>query len=400
MDRPGRYGRCIAPGTAPRSGPAIAHATTRPLRPAVAVVATVVALVAGGCSDASGGEEAATATEPQVTVTVPSTTSTVTSSSTTAESTTTTEPEPAPPCAEVTVASDGRIVSDQLVETSGLAASSGRSDGLVWATNDSGHPTALHGLGLDGADLGFFSVVDPSGDPVDAADVEDLAIHDGLVYLADIGDNGSRRERVTIWVVDEPDPDAGDSTAAAVARIDVTYPSGPRDAEAFLVDPVTGALLILDKDLEEDLTRIYEIEPPDLSGAAGGTEPGGELVVIEAAARLAGAVDAARIPDEVSELTASALLFPGAVTAADISTDGATVAVRTYGTVLLFDRPDGTSVAEILSTTEPCETGTAREGQGESLAFLPPGPDGSIRYVTASEGEFRPVNVVTVTPRP
>lgn len=349
-----------------------------------------MAVVASACTGGSAEQAATTTTEAErTTVTVPeSATTTSTTSSTTATT-------PPPDCATVDITSGGSVGSTTLIEASGLVAS-GRTDGLLWATNDSGQPTGLHALDLDGTDRGFFPLVDPAGNGIDAADIEDLAIVGDRIYLADIGDNLEAREQVSIWIAGEPDPTADNRSVTAVARLDLTYADGPRDAEAMLLDPRTGTVILLDKDIDGDMTRIYQIEIPGLSVQLD-TPPGAPIVTMEAEADFVGSFDATRIPGSVAELTAAAVLFPSAVTAADISTDGSLIAVRTYGTVLVFNRPPGSSVADAL-LTEPCQTGTARESQGESLAILPGGTDDGFRYVTTGEGEGQPVNLVTVTP--
>jgi hypothetical protein len=60
----------------------------------------------------------------------------------------------------------------------------------------------------------------------------------------------------------------------------------------------------------------------------------------------------------------------GLATGGDVSADGGTVAVRTYGELYAWTRRPGTSLAATLKRT-PC-VGRApfwREGQGESLAL-------------------------------
>lgn len=320
-----------------------------------------------------------------------------------AESSSTTSPTTQPPgavgdrfgqCRQLSVESPGKIQSAALTESSGLAASS-RSPGVVWAVNDSGNADGLHALSLEtgsadgvpfGGDLGFFNLTDVEGRPVETVDVEDLGMLDNVLYVADIGDNNGVRDSVTIHLVTEPENPVAAATNAVVQQtVTFTYPRGPVDAEGFLVDPVTGQLVILDKGLADSATQIYTIDPPFAADQ-----------VIEATA--AGSFDVGGLPTSAATLTPTALLFPGAVTAADITTDGSLIAIRTYGTVWLYQRAADQTVAQAL-TGQPCEGGTAREGQGESLAFVPAAEtDGgtTVRYLTVSEGEFRPLNSVVV----
>jgi hypothetical protein len=269
----------------------------------------------------------------------------------------------------------GTVEASGLQELSGLVASS-LDPNLLWATNDSGNESGLFALSLDGTDRGFFPLVDASGAAVATTDVEDLALVDGTIYVADIGDNNGVRDRISVLLVDEP-PVGGEAAATVTQRLDFRYPGGARDAEALLVDPVSGSILVLDKDLGSSRTSVFVAEPPF------GSEQVIELV--EAAS-----FDLADFPATLAHRPLPALLFPHAVTAADIDASGSTIAVRTYGTVWLFSRAlgvDGESVWAALQS-QPCEGASALEPQGEAVALLP-----DSGYVTVSEGTGQPVHI-------
>ncbi len=282
------------------------------------------------------------------------------------------------------VESAGRVERAELVETSGLAASRVH-EGVLWAHNDSGSATGVFAVGLDGRDLGFFALRD-GGAPVDAVDVEDVAVVDRRIYLADIGDNGAVRASAAIYVLDEPEPGA-DGEAEVTQVLEIRYPDGPTDAEALVVDPVAGELLILSKDLDAPSapTRLYVAPLPD---------PGPALVEVEPV--VAGRLDVAAITATSGSISIGGLLFPGSVTGADLSPAGDLLVLRTYGSAWLFPRSGGQSLADALAG-EPCEGGAAGEGQGEAIAFLP-GGGAAVRYVTIGEGANRAVNVVTLPP--
>jgi len=77
-----------------------------------------------------------------------------------------------------------------------------------------------------------------------------------LIYIADIGDNNAKRMTVTIYRIAEPDVFASSTIPASeIERFELTYPDGPRDAEAMLVDPLTGELVIVTK--RDAKARIY-----------------------------------------------------------------------------------------------------------------------------------------------
>ncbi|MEM9562683.1 MAG: hypothetical protein AAGA93_08715 [Actinomycetota bacterium] len=290
-------------------------------------------------------------------------------------------------CRPGDIESAGRVERSDLVETSGLAASR-RHEGVLWAHNDSGSAAGIYAVGLDGEDLGFFALQD-DGAPVDAVDVEDVAIVDDRLYLADIGDNGAGRAAVTVYVLAEPEPGV-DGQAEVLQIIQVRYPDGPTDAEALVVDPASAELLILSKDLDAPTapTRLYAAPLPDQ------TTP-----LVEVEPTLVGQLDVAAITATSASISIGGLLFPGSVTGADLAPAGDLLVLRTYGSAWLFARADGQSLAEALAG-EPCEGGAAGEGQGEAIAFLPPSADGlgdgAVRYATIGEGANRAVNVVVI----
>lgn len=295
-------------------------------------------------------------------------------------------------CGPTDTTSAGRLERAEVTEASGLAASSRHRD-VLWTHNDSGGAAGVYAFDRDGRDLGFFALLD-GGEPVTLVDAEDLAIVDGTLYLGDIGDNGRQRSSVAIHLFPEPTGVGTDSTVTTSRVIEVRYPEGSTDAEALLVDPVTGELVLLSRDSQNKTgpTRIYTVDPT-ATGAGGGP----------IMATLAGTVDAAALSRSsmAGDLNPAALFFPGAVTGADLSPSGDLIALRTYGSVWLFDRAPGQSLAEALQGPA-CEGGAAAEGQGEAVAILPSSRDGAgtgsglVEYVTVSEGRAPPVNVQRV----
>ena len=114
-----------------------------------------------------------------------------------------------------------------LPEASGIAVSA-RTPGVLWLHNDSGDPL-LRALATDGASRGSVWI---AGAAVE--DWEDVTVapcpHGSCVYIGDIGDNNARRSSLTIYRVPEPDPTTARSPRAESMRL--TYPDGPKDAEA------------------------------------------------------------------------------------------------------------------------------------------------------------------------
>ena len=145
----------------------------------------------------------------------------------------------------------GTVADPAVVELSGIAASRAHP-GVLWVHNDSGGVPVVYALSSTGEALGAYAV-----DGAEAVDWEDIGIGPGpeagrsYLYLADIGDNGSAREHVTVYRVAEPDA-APNGTAATLPLVDaltIRYPDGPSDAESLFVDPLDGDLYVITKNL-------------------------------------------------------------------------------------------------------------------------------------------------------
>lgn len=300
----------------------------------------LVLLLLTACASSSGVD----GTSPPSTTT---TTTTVPVGTTAAATTSTTEPR--------TRVCDG-IGEDPLVlgtiddpalsEISGIARSVA-GPGSWWAHNDSGAPPRLWAIGPDGAVLGYVEVRARN------VDWEDVSLGPGpdgttWVYLADIGDNLQRRDLV--WIHRFAEPTAVGGVADDVQSLSITYPIDPVDAEALLVDPITGDSFIITKSVS-GRSAVLRV-------------PAGAWSQQAAEAELVATVDL------------GSLAF---VTGADISADGSVVAVRTYGDVWLWERESGETVTDALKG-RPCRAPAAGEPQGEAVALDDSG------YTTISEG--------------
>jgi len=240
----------------------------------------------------------------------------------------------------------GTLQNPELIELSGLAEG---GDESLWAHNDSGDRARVFAIGPDGADLRTLEVAG-----AEAFDWEDMTATGDALYVGDIGDNLKARPNVVVYRVAEP-LDADPS----VQIFDLTYPDGPHDAEALMVDEAGGQLVIVTKELAGN-SGVYAL-PLDTSG-----------------------------PLEL--LTTLDLGVGQLVTAGDISTGGDTIVLRTYGKIFVWDRDaaGGGSLADALAR-EPCEAPAPVETQGEAIALLDDG------YVTISEGVNAPVWRVTAS---
>lgn len=223
-----------------------------------------------------------------------------------------------------------------LAEQSGLA-----TDGSRWfATADGG--TSLRVAVLDPVTC---AVVEERTAGADPYDVEDLALAaDGALWLADTGDNDATRETVALHRL------APDGTTALFR---LTYPDGPHDAEALLLDRAGVPHIV---------TKV-------ISGASAVYRPAGPLAE-------PGPTPLERVAEVRIELTDT----PGGpvgnigsvlVTGGAVSADGTVVALRTYTDAYLYPAPDGDVVAALAA--DPVRVPLAGEPQGEAVALAPDG---------------------------
>jgi hypothetical protein len=253
-----------------------------------------------------------------------------------------------------------------LDEVSGLAQSR-TNPGVFWVHNDSGDAPRVYAVSRSGAWLGSYTLAGAA-----AVDWEDMAIGpaaDGrsYLYLADIGDNAGRRGSVRVYRVREPVVDADQSpvveTLSFVTPYDFVYDDGPRDAEGFMVDPLTNDFYIVSK-REPDGNRLYRsVSPSDST-----------MNTLERVGRFS--------------VTGT--------TSADISPDGLQVLIRRYSSAIdassppalagsYWSRPDA-SVSLVNLLAQPGQTvRLVVEAQGEAIAFA---ADGRGFYTTSEHGSI------------
>ncbi len=260
----------------------------------------------------------------------------------------------------------GVVQAEDFDELSGLIASRA-FPGMLWAHNDSGDVPRLLAMNEAGEAIGRWAVAG-----AEAVDWEDIAAGPGpdsdrsYLYIGDIGDNLAARDHLTVYRVPEPDVvPAGDGTLEGAEAIDLRYGTGPADAEALLVDPRSGDLVIITKEVSGRSAVFAAKTDQLLTGTPVAMETVGVFDV------LAPEADA---PTPVAPLPSTL------VTAADISPDGSIILVRTYQQVLAFTRSWDESVAEALEGA-PCVAPSRPEPQGEAVAWSA----GGDAYFTASE---------------
>ncbi len=222
------------------------------------------------------------------------------------------------------------VTHPALSEMSGLSASS--YPGIFWVHNDSGDAARIFAIRADaqvivpGIIRHLFpeaSTDDWPGYTIDNAwqyDWEAMAMSDGVLYLADVGNNDNARRDLGVYVVNEPNPEYVTKTRA-LKFVPVRYPDqGDFPAAQWHFDceavfAATGKLYFLTKHRQP--------------GQAMSWEPGTKLYRLDR--MRTDRENVLKLIDQHDRLT-----LP---TGADVSADGSQLAVLTYTHLWVFDRP-------------------------------------------------------------
>lgn len=256
----------------------------------------------------------------------------------------------------------------KLKEASGLCASR-RHEGVLYLHDDSGGAPRVHAARIDGTALGRFEIAGATN-----VDWEDIACapcavgsDDACLYIADVGDNGAKRETVTVYVAPEPDDPTSDATLSVLRELTVTYAAGPRDVEAVLVHPRSLDVYFVSKNPEDTSTDHLVLR-------IAGTASGGVTAHVVASVSPVGANHA------------------GKFTAADAHPAGTRIVLRTYGKVQEHRLSDVDASFESLFDTEPIELPRIFDDddvmQREAVAYSADG----LSVLTTSEGKHPPLH--------
>ena len=259
----------------------------------------------------------------------------------------------------------GQVAATGLTEASGLVASRTQA-GILWTHNDSGDSARVFAIESDGSLRAEYILQGASN-----RDWEDMAIGPGptagqdYLYLADIGDNASARNTVTVYRLPEPQvPLAATAIPIEVSgavSLELKYPDGAHDAETLLVDPSTADLYILTKDGSTGVSGLYSADYPQ-------NQFGVSTLVHH------------------TDIVFSGNVLERSVTGGDISVSGDEILVRTYLSAHLWSRSEAESVASAMQSVA-CILPLALELQGEAIAFSSEGQN----YFTLSEGSNPPI---------
>lgn len=261
----------------------------------------------------------------------------------------------------------GKLGSSEIKEASGLAASS-RNSGFLWVVNDSGSKPELHLIETNGRYRGKTTLNSARN-----VDWEDLASFQlgGKPYLlaVDTGDNESKRDSCTLYVLNEPELPADDKTLDHQSRVQwqirFRYEDGPRDCESVAVDAASGKILLLSKRTE--VPFVYELP----------LKPESDSKVLTA--RKIGKTS-------VQAPTGNRIPFANQPTGFDLTPDASMAAVVTYYGVFVFPRkPD--EGWDAAFSRNPVNLGPHQLPQAEAIALS---KDGASIFAV-SEGSGTPI---------
>lgn len=249
-------------------------------------------------------------------------------------------------------ATGGVVPLADLPEASGIAASR-RLPGIFWAHNDGG--PILFALDAQGS---LKSRVRLTG--VAVQDWEDIAVGPcpggSCIYAADIGDNGAKRNRITVYRVAEPA--ASDRSTATPEVFHATYPDGPQDAETLLVT-ADARVFIVSKG-ETGPVALYRFPGPLRSGTTVQLERVGEA------------------------LSAGKASGDNRITGGAASQDGRWVVLRTHDHLIVYRAAD--FVDGMREETMRVDLRDLKEPQGEGVAL---GADNMVYLVGEGGGKSR-----------
>lgn len=220
----------------------------------------------------------------------------------------------------------GRVTHAELSEISGIVKSS--YGDFYWVHNDSGDSARIYAIDADSRPVKppylRISTDKWPGHRIDNAwhtDWEDIALADGVLYLADVGNNGNARRDLGVYVVNEADPRTV-ATMRALKFLPVRYPDQRRfpaeqwhfDCEAVFV--ASGKLYFLTKHRRpgehashEAGVKLYRLDSQHVARENVLTLIGRREDVVQA-------------------------------TGADLSPDGMRLAVSSYSALWIFERPE------------------------------------------------------------
>ena len=229
-----------------------------------------------------------------------------------------------------------QIKTGKIEEASGLAHGIRNKD-VLYTINDSGGEASVYLLNTKGEYLGEWRIKG-----IKNRDWEEISSGKGpkeginYLYIGEIGDNRAVYPFYSIYRICEAEYKSVQKADSIEidGRIDYEYEDGKRDAEAFFVDPITKAIIIISK--REAEVGIYRISKPQ---------------------------------DKIRNTAKKIGTLPMQwVTAAEISEDGRFIIVKTYMGIWMWERKKGEAIEEAFKRS-PVALEYEIEPQGEAVCF-------------------------------
>ena len=257
----------------------------------------------------------------------------------------------------------GTIKSNDLTESSGIAASRCQSD-VLWTHNDSDDGPYIFAFKPTGENLGTWKVQKSEN-----KDWEDIAAYKDkngkcFIYIGDIGDNDLQFGDHTVYRIAEPIIQSSDAKSdrknplatAPAEAVRFKYPDMRQNAETMMVQPMTGSIYVLTKRFAGP-SGVYRIKPD-----FGNPEAQKAQIIAE--------VSVPSIPN-------------GLLTGGDISPDGKRVILCDYTQGYEYTLPDNAVNLDEIWVQKPEVVDLGERKQGEAVCYS---VDGSSLFAT-SEGK-------------
>ena len=154
----------------------------------------------------------------------------------------------------LTASTTGPVVNGNIVEASGIAASH-LVDDVYWVHNDSGNAAEVYRGRCERSAISARtpSPARPTRTGRTSRSVPDRSPACRTSTSPTSATMPRRRATLAVYRVPEPTVNPAVPTGGSLAaeKLTFTYPDGPHDAEAFMVDPVTGDLFVVTKTLSD-----------------------------------------------------------------------------------------------------------------------------------------------------
>ena len=275
----------------------------------------------------------------------------------------------------------GHVSHPGLPEISGIVKSS--YGDLYWVHNDSGDAPRVYAIDANSRPVKpsyvRMSVNKWPGHRIDNAwhtDWEDIALADGVLYLADVGNNGNARRDLGVYAVNEADPRTVEKMRA-LKFIPIRYPDQRRfPAERWHFD--CEAVFTADG-------KLYFLTKHRRPGEQASFEPGVKLYRLDTEH-----LDRDNVLTLVGRRQDVVL-----ATGADLSPDATRLAVSTYNALWIFDRPE-TGDNWLAGDASRLKLKTSVAKQLEAIAW----DDGSTLRLINEQGDVMRARVSEFSPVP